>query len=107
MKEYAVYRLYDLRDRLMYVGCSRDPQHRVYYDHINKLWGPRIARMEVQWYEDKATALRVERELIEEHEPPHNTRYTRTVEDQIKVVAYMTDGRTQDEHLMDAVNAIA
>lgn len=106
MKERAVYRLYDLRGRLMYVGCSMDPRHRLYCDHINKPWGPRIARMEVDWYADRPTALKVERALIEEHEPPHNTNYTRRVDDDIRITGRWTDGSDLEQRLIDAVNAI-
>ena len=73
----AVYRHYDKDGTLLYVGCSVDPTHRFVLHTYTSDWHTFSDRCEVEWYEDRNTALRVERDAIESEDPIFNVRDSR------------------------------
>lgn len=69
---YVVYRLFDGDGRLIYVGCSRSLETRI-YTHVKKSWfGWAIHRVGVQLAPDRATALAMESEAILTENPRWN-----------------------------------
>jgi hypothetical protein len=59
----AVYRLYDVEGRLLYIGQAPEPRKRV-VDHTRRQpWGSRIDHMECEWFTNRPDALVYERAL--------------------------------------------
>lgn len=69
--ETAVYRLYDVSGKLLYVGISRDPMTR-WAQHQGQGWWTRVASYAVSWHPDRVAAAREESEAIEHEAPVHN-----------------------------------
>ena len=71
---HHVYGIFDARDRLLYVGCSSNPERREKQLRSAKFRGHGVVRFEIvaTFHRDKAAAFRYESELIREHRPPHN-----------------------------------
>lgn len=73
---YAVYRLYDASDRLLYVGQSELPGERA-SDHVQRApWGARVARIEREWFTNRPDALIHERALTLSLSPEFPTAVT-------------------------------
>jgi predicted GIY-YIG superfamily endonuclease len=69
---YYVYRLFDSKGTLLYVGSSNDPKKRVRTDHKNKSWGYKIRRCTATSFELRQDALIAEREAIQNEGPIYN-----------------------------------
>ena len=67
----CVYRLYDVGDRLLYIGITTDPQIR-WQAHSGRSWWPEVARKEVRWFDKRAEAEAVETAAIKAERPLHN-----------------------------------
>ena len=65
---HAVYRIFDKDGTLLYVGCSSRLLSRL-YTHSLKEWGTRMARIELEWYDDKAHAAVAEARAILDERP--------------------------------------
>ena len=70
----VVYRLFDVADRLLYVGVSNQIGQRLTQHEAEKSWWPDVARMTVQRCPDRAAALAAEAEAIRSENPVHNIR---------------------------------
>lgn len=80
---HYVYRLYDADDRLLYIGCSNDPDARIYQ---HACWGRKSGQLAeigpllhhwTYWrYPDKASAHAAEVAAIGSEAPVFNTRHT-------------------------------
>lgn len=67
----ALYRHFDAVGALLYVGISRSAAARL-ASHEQSNWDQDIARVDVEWFESRAAALRAERKAIAQEEPKHN-----------------------------------
>lgn len=71
---HFVYRCYDASDRLLYIGCSNGPLHRVKAHRETAWWGDRIARVRFTVFPDRRKALSIEREAIWAEQPLCNVK---------------------------------
>lgn len=70
----ALYRHFAADGTLLYVGISRTVAARL-AAHATSGWDRQIARIEVEWFDDRASAETAEREAIRAEKPFHNTIY--------------------------------
>ncbi|WP_062215801.1 GIY-YIG nuclease family protein [Streptomyces sp. NBRC 109706] len=70
----ALYRFYDERDRLLYVGISKDPDQRWREHQQLSPWSRQISRREVEWLTSRRTAEVAEVAAIKSERPAHNNR---------------------------------
>ncbi|MER5461640.1 GIY-YIG nuclease family protein [Streptomyces sp. NPDC002668] len=68
----AVYRMFDAKDRLLYIGISSAPTKRWVQHSVDKEWWNEAARFTLDWRESRAEALHVEAEAIKGEKPIHN-----------------------------------
>lgn len=68
----ALYRLYDANDQLLYVGVSSRPPIRMAQHAADKSWWGEVATQELEWLDDRETALDAEREAIRSERPRYN-----------------------------------
>lgn len=71
----ALYRLYDADDRLLYVGITTSPKHRWGAHARDKTWWGEVARKDVEWFERRKSAERIEKIEIEEERPIYNRTF--------------------------------
>lgn len=71
----SVYRYFDRHGYLIYVGItSRGIARNVEHNH-SKEWWRFVVKQEVDHFPDRRTALRHEKTLIQQHEPPFNKQH--------------------------------
>jgi predicted GIY-YIG superfamily endonuclease len=72
----VVYRYYDLRGRLLYVGCTQNMPQR-HWSHSSggtgAFWFPLVARTRMQVFPTVEAARAAEMVAIQEEEPAYNT----------------------------------
>jgi hypothetical protein len=68
----ALYRLYDAAEVLLYVGIGQHPDVRFGQHARDKPWWPQVARREIEWLDDRASAERAEAVAIRAENPEHN-----------------------------------
>lgn len=78
----ALYRLYDARGRLLYVGITNDPKMRWLAHAGDKAWWPEVVRRDVEWVSDRPTAAQMEGEAIRTERPLHNVKIPNPVKPQ-------------------------
>ena len=69
----ALYRLFDKRGGLLYVGISNDPAFRWKQHRGDKGWWPQVADRQVTWYATRLLALQAEALAIQTEWPIYNT----------------------------------
>lgn len=69
----ALYRLYDTKSRLLYVGISNNPRARWASHAADKDWWSDVAVREVEWFPSRGIAETEEARLIAALEPPKNS----------------------------------
>lgn len=69
----SVYRYYDPRDLLLYVGITSRGSARNREHNASKDWWQYVARQEVEHYPTRGAAEQRERTLIRKYRPPFNT----------------------------------
>jgi hypothetical protein len=69
----AVYRLYDAREELIYVGMTVNPDMRFGSHAVTKPWWPEVARRDIAWFETRHEAEQREAQLIAHYHPRYNT----------------------------------
>ena len=71
---HHVYGIFDSKDRLLYIGCTGNPETRERQLRGGKFAGHGVIRFEIiaTFHRDKAAAFRYESELIRSLRPPHN-----------------------------------
>lgn len=84
MKPGCVYRIYDADDNLLYVGCSIGLPSRISSHERFQEWWPEVARITVEHYEDRATALDHELLAIQTEHPQHNVVHRKFTEDELE-----------------------
>ncbi|MEU8829409.1 GIY-YIG nuclease family protein [Streptomyces sp900116325] len=68
----ALYRLFDKKGRLLYVGISNDPVFRWRQHRGDKHWWPKVVDKKVTWYDTRMLALQAEALAIHTEAPIHN-----------------------------------
>ena len=75
---HYVYRCYDARGRLLYVGCTYNPQARLRQHRADKKqWIRDVARTRFTVWPDRRKALEMERLAIETEHPIFNRAFKR------------------------------
>lgn len=69
----ALYRLFDRKGRLLYVGISNDPEFRWKQHRGDKGWWPQVVGKQVTWYATRVLALQAEALAIRTEDPVYNT----------------------------------
>ena len=68
----ALYRFYDAREELLYVGITDDPWRR-WREHMQaKPWYPRVKHQSVTWYDTRGQAETAEKRAIRAERPQFN-----------------------------------
>ena len=73
-KKHYVYRIFDHDGRLIYVGCSHDPETRMATHRHTMWWAPQIARIKIKVYPNKDAGHDAEREIIRAEKPRWNLK---------------------------------
>jgi predicted GIY-YIG superfamily endonuclease len=76
----ALYRLFDEGGVLLYIGISHQPEVRFEQHSKLKEWWPRVARREVEWFDDRPTAAKTEEEAVRAEDPEFNRIYSPRVD---------------------------
>lgn len=71
---HYVYRCYDADGRLIYVGCTVNPNRRIAWHRNSSWWGHQIDAVRNRVYPDRPTALMRERQAIAAEQPRWNTK---------------------------------
>jgi predicted GIY-YIG superfamily endonuclease len=74
----ALYRFYDERDQLLYVGITKRLQTR-WREHSRDYattWWPLVRSNTVHWYPNRTEASQAERQAIRDENPLHNVMHT-------------------------------
>ena len=74
----ALYRLYDIDDRLLYIGIAVDPETRMRVHSREKTWWPLVAQRSIEWFTDRPAAEVAERVAIVAEKPVHNVSHSTT-----------------------------
>lgn len=72
----ALYRMFDDRDRLLYVGITGDLGQRL-GEHSFKRWFPLVERITLEWLPTRAAALLAEKRAISTERPRYNKAGTK------------------------------
>lgn len=70
-----LYRLLDQDSRLLYIGITSSPIHRLFQHLEEKPWAPQITWQHVKRYEDREEALRAEELAIRSERPLYNIQH--------------------------------
>lgn len=73
----AVYRFYDKADAVIYVGITNNPAHRWAAHATDKSWWCDVATREVEWFDTREEAERIEDHLISTLHPRWNTSWAK------------------------------
>jgi predicted GIY-YIG superfamily endonuclease len=81
----CVYRLYDVFDRLLYVGITSDIARR-WKEHQteHRRWWPQVVRRETTWFANRPPAHRAERVAVRGELPLHNSESWGTFTDGLR-----------------------
>ena len=71
----SVYRYYDKRGLLLYVGITRRGTARNSEHNASKSWWQHVVRQEVSHYSTRRAAHNMEKELIRQYRPPFNVQH--------------------------------
>jgi hypothetical protein len=76
---HFVYRCYDASGRLLYVGCSINPDDRLKeHRYFRSWWADRIARITLESFPDQAAGQAAEKTAIQTEHPIHNRAFRST-----------------------------
>lgn len=106
-REHFVYWAYDANGVLLYIGCTMQPKKR-WAEHCGKpaaAWTRHVARFRAQGPYNYETARRMERQAIDEHQPPFNNDHAKAMAARAKrsrlfedlMSRYMTAGLSFEE----------
>lgn len=68
---HAVYRMFDDRGRLLYVGVTGNPSRRI-KEHSEKRWFPLVTSIRLEWFQTRAAAVLAESRAIQAERPRLN-----------------------------------
>jgi predicted GIY-YIG superfamily endonuclease len=75
----ALYRLYDVDGRLLYIGITADPETRFASHATYKHWWSQVARKDVTWLDGTwRQALAIEAAAIKDEKPKFNGKHNAT-----------------------------
>jgi excinuclease UvrABC nuclease subunit len=75
---HAVYRLFNKRGRLLYVGCAHNPFSRIAEHRYWKHWWKEVARVQMDFFPNGRAAEKAEREAIWNENPKYNVEKYRS-----------------------------
>ncbi len=70
--QYSLYRFYDAREELLYVGISNEPWRRRKQHSVTQPWYPLVRFQTIEWLDGEAAASRAERSAIRRERPLYN-----------------------------------
>jgi predicted GIY-YIG superfamily endonuclease len=73
----ALYRFYDARGDLLYVGITNSPHHRFAQHRDGSDWWEHAASRRIHWYDTRHEALRAEYVAIRRERPIFNRMHNR------------------------------
>ncbi len=73
----TLYRYFDSKDKLLYIGISGKPGKRLHEHYKNQPWSGLIARSEFVHYEGRDEALAAEASAIKSEKPKYNVVHNR------------------------------
>lgn len=77
-----LYRFFNNKDRLLYVGISLSAAQRAAEHRSSKPWWPEVARMEVEHLKcERDGALAIERSAIEREKPLYNVTHNKSADE--------------------------
>lgn len=94
----ALYRHFAADGTLLYVGISLSPIDRLSQHMEGSRWAEQIARIEIEWHDDRADAERAERAAIMEDRPRHNRTFAHS---DTKLIVYALVEALTPEAIMD------
>jgi excinuclease UvrABC nuclease subunit len=74
-RPYAVYRMFSVDGKLLYIGCTSKIFARLKSHEDMHVWATDIAQISVEWLADKNDALAAEKTAIENEGPEWNLLY--------------------------------
>lgn len=72
MSKTALYRYYNSKDELLYIGISANPLIRTTQHSQKKPWFDEVSRSSVEWFKSRELALEAEKQAIIECKPKYN-----------------------------------
>lgn len=75
--ETALYRHYDTRGRLLYVGISLCAFTRTRQHKMQQPWFRQVTRIEIEWHATRSAAEAAEWAAIKNERPKHNQTFNR------------------------------
>jgi predicted GIY-YIG superfamily endonuclease len=73
----AVYWLWAVDGRLLYIGMTNDVERRMEQHAADKSWWPQVASRTVRWFGSRPAAARAEEAAVLRDKPAHNDLYNR------------------------------
>lgn len=70
----SLYRHFDAGGRLLYIGISANPFARLSKHQSTSGWFRDVAKIEIEWLSDRASALSAEAKAIQDERPLHNSQ---------------------------------
>jgi predicted GIY-YIG superfamily endonuclease len=74
-KRTYVYRIFDESGKLIYVGCSHDPEARIYTHRMKSWWAPQISRIKLNVFPNRQVAIEAEAKAIRAENPRWNINH--------------------------------
>jgi hypothetical protein len=71
-RPHALYRFFSAEERLLYVGITCNPSPRFKKHALEKDWWADVARIAIEHFPDRTSALNAERKAIQAEKPSHN-----------------------------------
>lgn len=71
----ALYRFYAEDGELLYIGITANPKKRLAEHAASKPWWTSVARHDIAWFDNRASAASAEREAIASEGPLHNSQH--------------------------------
>jgi predicted GIY-YIG superfamily endonuclease len=72
----AVYRLFNAKGALLYVGIARNPAERMKFHQQFKKWWAEVSCTAEEWFDNRALALGAEAVAIRQESPLYNIQET-------------------------------
>lgn len=75
MSETSLYRHFNSKGNLLYVGISKNPIKRLSQHEKTSHWSRQITKIEIEWFETHEQALEAERKTIRSKRPKYNVMH--------------------------------
>lgn len=100
----SVYKYYDKRDMLIYVGITSRAMKRNTEHNLTKQWWPHVVRQDVEHYPTRARALAQEKRLIQKHLPPFNKQHNPSHAELVRVYERFAEAEVAYPNSVDILN---